>query len=259
MFKENNLPMLPSKSMSILSLLRKPEISSKEIAKEIQYDPALVVSLFKLVNSAAFGLRHRVEDLKQATALLGKARIEAIVLSHSVKNSLSDILSSWFNFESYWSTAIARAVTARKLAEELSLPCSEQCFTAGLLQDIGVLFILKAQDKKYKTVVDEFSANPEDSIINPERKHLSVDHQIVGAVMAKQWNLPDYLTTSINGHHTSESVQIPLSIVSVIDSYFEDLGADRAIDLCKKKTALSEKDCDRLIKQSLEDARSITF
>ncbi len=68
------LPSFSEVIMRVLALLRDPESTMPEIGKEINYDPSLVMAVFKMVNSAAFGLSRQVDDIRQAVTLLGRGR-----------------------------------------------------------------------------------------------------------------------------------------------------------------------------------------
>ena len=75
----------------MLAMLRDPESSMTDIAEQLQVDPGMHVKVLKTVNAAAFGLITRVTNLQHAAKLLGRSRLEAIILSHAVRNDKRSI------------------------------------------------------------------------------------------------------------------------------------------------------------------------
>ena len=61
------------------------------VAYQLEGDPGLNVKVLKTVNSAAFGLSTRVSNLHHAVTLLGRSRLETIVLPQAVNNILPSV------------------------------------------------------------------------------------------------------------------------------------------------------------------------
>ncbi len=84
---------IPANKMQYLRVLKEihcPEIDFPKIAKIVQGEVSLSFKLLKLINSAAFGLRHKVTNIIQALSLLGEREIRTWVSLLSVSAMASD-------------------------------------------------------------------------------------------------------------------------------------------------------------------------
>ena len=93
------LPSFPATVMNVLTALRDPDFSMTSVAKQLEGDPGLHVKILKTVNSSAFGLSSRVMNLHRAVALLGRSRLETIVLSQAVHSVLPNVNVPYFNMK----------------------------------------------------------------------------------------------------------------------------------------------------------------
>jgi len=84
---------IPANKMQYLRVLKEihsPEIDFPRMAKTVQSEVSLSYKLLKLINSAAFGLRHKVSNIVQALSLLGEREVRAWVSLLSVSAMASD-------------------------------------------------------------------------------------------------------------------------------------------------------------------------
>lgn len=193
------LPTFSSVAVSTLSLLRE-EGDMAEIAKRLMADPGLTVRMLRTVNSAAFGMRSEVTNLQHAVSLLGRARVEALVLTAAVGGALPAMQD--INARAFWRTSARRACLARGIATQVRPAESIECFTAGLLQDMAIPVLARSHADRYPALFAEAEADPAIHLEELERDAFGYDHAQVGAVMAETWALPDGLVTAIASHHT---------------------------------------------------------
>jgi EAL and modified HD-GYP domain-containing signal transduction protein len=76
--------------LRILKEIHRPEIDFKKMAQTVQSEISLSYKLLKLINSAAFGLRHKVSNIIQALSLLGEREIRTWVSLLSVSSMADD-------------------------------------------------------------------------------------------------------------------------------------------------------------------------
>ncbi len=84
---------IPANKMQYLRVLKEihsPEIDFHRMAQTVQREVSLSFKLLKLINSAAFGLRHKVSNIVQALSLLGEREIRTWVSLLSVSAMASD-------------------------------------------------------------------------------------------------------------------------------------------------------------------------
>src|SRR5919204_872304 len=75
------LPAAPRLHNELTALLRDGEASPADAATIIEQDVAMSAKVLQLVNSAFFGLRRRVTDVREAAVMLGLSTLRALVLS----------------------------------------------------------------------------------------------------------------------------------------------------------------------------------
>ncbi len=252
------IPSFSKVVMNVLQLLRDPDSSMPAIAKEINYDPALVLSVFQMVNSAAFGLRKRCDDIKQAVTLLGRGRLEAIVLTQAVKTAQPESNVAWFDNKTFWQTSAKRATLARNFASKLHPSTATQAFTAGMLQDMGIPVLVATMNKKYEKVVAA-SVKDKKTMIEIENDLLTFDHQLVGELMATEWNLPETLIGSISHHHDIEVVDPAVGLVSILRDADLDGSTERLMNTSNERFNLDNEEIEQMIATAYDEAASINL
>lgn len=252
------LPTFSSVVLRVLSLLRDRESDMRMVSRELIFDPSLVVSVFKMVNSSAFGLVHKVDDISQAVMLLGRARVESIVLSHAVKKSLPRIKEPWFDMNLFWEMSGQRAALARNFAQVLHPDTAVQSFTAAMLQDIGMPVLVNAKAKDYSNIYDEWTRSNSE-IAALEQDAFSFDHQHVGRLMAEEWNFPDYLARAIGEHHIEDSVDPAINIVAHLEMVYENGGFESLLELCRDNYNLKPEQTQKIIDTALQEASTISL
>lgn len=192
------LPTFSGVAVSTLTLLRE-EGDMALIAEQLMADPGLTVRMLRTVNSAAFGMRQEVTNLQHAVSLLGRARVEALVLAAAVGDALPPMQG--VDGRAFWHTSARRACLAKGIAAQLHPASSFESFTAGLLQDMAIPLLEQSHPGRYAALFAEAQSNPDVSLQALEREAFGFDHAQVGAVMAESWDLPEGLITAIAGHH----------------------------------------------------------
>ncbi len=201
--------------ITLLGKLRDPDCSVTAIADDLEVDPGLHVRVLKTVNAVAFGLSHKVSSIHHAVSLLGRARLESLVLSVAVKNNLDgENMPDWFDMHLFWRAAARRAALARGLAQRLHPETQSESFTAGLLQDMAIPVIAQSKTSTYQKLYEPWNiVDNQSNLIELEQNNLNLDHATIGAQMARNWGFPTSLIGMINCHHTTKaSAEIPLSV-----------------------------------------------
>ena len=251
------LPSFPAAAMNILGLLRDAESSIKEITAQLQIDPGIHVRVLSTVNSAAFGLSTKVSNVQHAATLLGRSRLEALVLSVAVKESLPAPDRKEFDSQQFWKSAARRASLARVLAKHLHPATQTEAFTAGLLQDMAVPILATRKNKLHFPIYDRWKSDPCVKLHELEARQLGFDHAMLGGVMAKEWHLPEYLITAIAGHHDRNSDNQPepaIILVSYLRDSSVDDGTDAIVKACHDSYGIGNDAALDLIKHALDDA-----
>jgi len=195
---------LPAVAMEILRLTSEPKLDARAIKDCLERDPALSTRVLKVVNSSLFGLSRPVCDLNQALALLGTRPLKMLVLGFSLPKELFVGLSASV-LAGYWRHTLIKAVAARELAEQLFRTPGDEAFTAGLVQDIGLLALIQQLGEPYLRLVDHCQTHGGD-ILDRELETLGFDHAVLSARLLSRWGLPASLCTAVAVPHDQRRV-----------------------------------------------------
>lgn len=251
------LPSFPEIVMSVLDLLRDPESTSAEIAERLAVDPGMHVKVLKTVNSASFGLSTTVNNLAHGVNLLGRARLESIVVSIAVKAAMPPLDPKIFDSSGFWRSSACRAGVARRLAHHLHPARQAEAFTAGLLQDLAVPVLVAAKGGAYCDAYNSWKTGEHQRLDTAETELFGFHHAHVGGLAAEKWGLPDYLIKAIRSHHEPEGDDVDPAVRVVSElrdgAVEEDVG--RVVRDCGGWLDLSAEQLEEEVLKALADAR----
>jgi len=255
---EYEVPSFPGAINDILGKIRHEDSSNADIAQDLESDPGMSVRILRLVNSAGFGLRHRVEDVSQAVQLVGRSSLESILISLAMKETLPNKARPGFDPIAFWRTSAQRAAIAGRMAARLSPPDRSLCWTAAMLQDIAIPLLVDHLGDRYCEILTARSeGNDELDIL--ERAEIGFDHADLGRRICEVWELPERLTKEIAEHHAPPTLETaPFRLVSLIrmgerDGGSEPEGLSEMIDAATK-IGLDPETSSAQIQDGLRDA-----
>ncbi|KAA3618461.1 MAG: HDOD domain-containing protein [Calditrichaeota bacterium] len=199
LFKSHNkLPPLPQILTRIHDIMESEETNVNDISKLVSVDVSLTAQILKIVNSAYYGLRKEITDLKIAIAFLGINEIYRIVLSLSVIKSIdagkeNDIKQFWY--KSYY-TALCVKLLATKYARYLD---RDELWSAALLHDIGSLVYLKFYPDHYQEIIN--IGEKKGLLFSQVEKELNIpSSSTFGSLVCTYWKLPNPIKLACENH-----------------------------------------------------------
>lgn len=251
------LPTFSTGAVETLRLLRE-EADMNSVAERLIGDPGLSVRILKTVNSAAFGLRQEVSNLGHAVSLLGRSRVEALVLAAAVGDTLP--APAGIDLDEFWETSARRGCLARHIAKSREPAGEMQAFTAGLLQDMAVPVLALSKPDVYPELYRQTGAEDGPDLYAAERDEFGYDHAQVGAMMAESWDLPEGLITAISDHHLAgERAPEPVEAVARL----RHGGAEGALEPlrahCMQSLGMEESALDRIIDTATAESTSLAL
>jgi sigma-B regulation protein RsbU (phosphoserine phosphatase) len=212
---------LPSPPQSVLEMLRacsRDDIDNKQLADFAQTDPILTVEVLRVVNTPLFGIAHEVTSVRHAISLLGIRALRNIVLCLMVREAVQEHAIPAFDITLFWEDTLRRAVTARWVGAKIGLD-KDECFTAGLLQDFGLLILFYLHPEIAGEFVNLHAQDPAQRY-QTEKALFGIGHDEVVAMLVTQWSLPQSLGDAIGQHHqTSDAPLGKLSQVLVASDW----------------------------------------
>ena len=194
------IPPCPTVLIDLQQALQGPDCGNHVIERLIGRDMKLAAEVFKTANSSRFAsMKKKFNSLDQAIAVLGQRAISNIVRAAALRASLGGPDP---RLGSFWERATDIAMLCSIVADHAPAAGAfspEQAFAAGMFHDCGVAVLMQ----HYPAYCHGFAGRKQilpDVIV--EDATINTSHCLVGQMVAREWNLPDYLHETIGFHHT---------------------------------------------------------
>ncbi|MBL4809488.1 MAG: HDOD domain-containing protein [Phycisphaerales bacterium] len=195
-----SLPSLPAVAAKVLELTSDPDVKMTELASQITMDQALSAKVLRTVNSSFYGLRKRCSSIEKALIMLGLGPVKSLVLGFSLVSAFEGQDGDTFDYSSYWDRGLNTAIAGKIVADMKGyVDVTDECFLAGLLQDIGMIAMYRAMGEQYNLIVAG-AGNDHFKLARAELIEFELQHAGVGASIAERWNLPAEIAVPINYH-----------------------------------------------------------
>jgi HD-like signal output (HDOD) protein len=185
-----DLPELSPTAATCLQTLRNQGLGFGELASVVDKDSRLASQIIRLANSSAFPSRSPATSLAQSIGRMGAQALQEALVEFAARPVLESrdprIKDA---YRRPWSRALAIAITAERLAQELAQPdLRTPLYLAGILQDIG------------KPLVAAFLLQVERQTSGPRgpkwmtddvwQRAIGATFRSVSEAVAKRWHLP---------------------------------------------------------------------
>jgi len=210
--KEDSLPVLNPKALNIQGEATKKDPDFNILARMIRMDPTLTSQILKTANSPFYRGLGDVETIKDALVRLGQNTMVNIIMKviHQQNfTSSNPLIRSYQN--RLWGHSVSCAIgslwTAKYLSLEELIP---KAFIAGLLHDMGKLYLLTALEKILESKTAGFKPTPQ--LIE---KILDSLHSALGFSLLTKWHLPEHYRIIARDHHAQEYDRSDMLLVIV--------------------------------------------
>jgi len=205
------LPVFHTIALELQHHLEKPNFSMEKTIRLVNEDQSLAGNILKMANSAAYMGLVPIETVKDAVIRLGSRQVCNIAMTVSQSGlyaSNNKVVKALM--ESLWEHSYACAVGCQWVAEATgNRALADQAYMAGLLHDIGKLFLLKGMERL--NIMGVAQADLERNLLT---EVFAAHHVEQGRRLMKQWNMPEIYYHIVADHH-NESVD-PEDTVMVI-------------------------------------------
>ncbi len=190
------LPVLPELLTQLSEELNAPQPRLEVVADVMAQDPSMCATVLKLVNSAFFGLRREVSEVRGALAFLGTDTIASLVLAEGVFRQFDPEASGGFSLAGAWSHSSRTARLAQQLAKDdhVDAAIPQLVFTAGMLHNLGRVMLATSPHTR----------TPEADLLDP------TTHAAVCAYLLGLWGLPDAIVEAVRYHEHPSRVTSPI-------------------------------------------------
>ena len=218
----HGLPTLPTFVLELNTLLSKPMVDLKRVAKIIRSDPSISAQVIRVCNSALFGFRRRVLSIEEAAILMGSERLRTLVLTCSVMEFAGQRLPP-AEIQTFWQHSFLTGMLAERIAKWVEYAEREQAYLGGLLHDIGTLplLVIAAEEKLLGADVRH---RPWNDSLESERAFFGMNHCEVGRWIGVSWKFfPSFIEVFDHHHHPERQMRDPylVGIVAAADHFCE--------------------------------------
>ncbi len=210
---EKTLPPSAGSMLRLSSLLRNPNESPQKITAAVCYEPMLVTSVLRLINSPIYCLEKKVTSIQTAIGIIGNQRLREMVMMVMTATAFGKEIRGSLVARKTWEHSIAVAIIARELTAKLNLRETEESFTCGLLHDIGKLLLLSHDFEGFSLILDE---QDEQLILKLETEKYGYGHDEIGSSVARYWKLQEEVCRTIRYHHDPFAGELPLTTTHIL-------------------------------------------
>ena len=224
-----NIPVFNSVALRLQKVLASKDYGIDEVNKLIIADAGLASQVLRVSNSSFYAGLNKVSTIREAIVRLGASCVANIAMMatqqdiyRSTDPKLNEIMRT------LWRHALCCAIGAKWLAAKTNFAAlKEEAFLAGLLHDMGKLFLLKVMEKIIKEGKQEGAISP--SLITEVMESMHVEH---GANLMQKWNMPETYCTVARNHHAEQWDQgnALLAIVRLVNMTCKKVGVHMSPD-----------------------------
>lgn len=224
-----NIPVFNTVALRLQRVLAKQDYSIEEVNRLIIADAGLASQVLRISNSSFYAGLNKVTTIHEAIVRLGASSVANIAMLatqqdiyRSSDEKLKDIMRT------LWQHSLCCAIGAKWLATRTNYGAlAQEAFLAGLLHDIGKLFLLKVMENIIKDGRSDGAVSP--SLITEVMRSMHVVH---GYHLMQKWNLPESYCIVVRDHHVDQWDQgnSLLAMVRLVNQACIKLGIDVSPD-----------------------------
>jgi HD-like signal output (HDOD) protein len=222
------IPPQPRVLEELRQLLLKQEFDIRKLARVISQDPAIVSMLFKITTCFAYRQHQPFNSIEQVLHCLGVQETYNLVLAITA-SGLASKTKNRAVMESYWARSQSIAQIAMLVANDRITVCNifpDQAYLAAVFHDCGIPILME----RFQTYCEVMRLGDPNCWVDfrVEDERFNADHSVVGYLVARHWNLPDFICEAIRYHHEYDP-DIPYTTKSMVailqlstEIYFRD-------------------------------------
>lgn len=210
-----NIPPQPAILLEIDKLINKPSSQLTAIGNLITKDAGLTAAIFKLVNSSFYNLGTPINNIQKAITILGITQLTNLIKIMSLRKAIG---GQELAYAKFWEHSVEIATLSAIIARKQISACNiavDQAYMAGLFHDCGVPILMQRFPDYSQTFRLNQGNNWPD--FHEEDLRFNTDHTVVGFLVTKYWNLPEFVCQAVRFHHDRLNVDhAALTLVSIL-------------------------------------------
>lgn len=213
--KISDLPTIPIVASKVLELLDKPDVELEEVADMILTDQVLAARVIKIVNSPLYRSSQEIKSVKRALVYLGFRHIRELALTCSFIEAFQG-KDGAFDVMTFWEHSFGVGIVAKIIAQRARYIDTEKAYLAGIIHDIGEVFLSYYYQKDFQRILQEIRSTPY-KLVDAEDRFWGTNHSYIGVAIAQKWNFPPEYCEVIADHHEPELATIDPNLVAIVN------------------------------------------
>jgi putative nucleotidyltransferase with HDIG domain len=223
------LPSFPDVAVRVRKVLADEQVSNDQLARVVGSDAGLAARVFTLANSVALNRGGRnISELKSAVNRIGHNNVRTAAVSFAITQlrRAAEVRHISHELEGLWQEATMVAALAYAVASRASRINADECMLAGLLHNVGKIYIL-ARASKSGNLFKEPGALAQ----------IMRDwHSNVGKAIVENWGFPEHISDAVAEHenidrHAGHPDVTDVLTVAVMMSGFTGHEADLELNM----------------------------
>lgn len=198
-YQKTSVPSIPEEIIRLKEELNKKYPNTVTIANLISHNPVLLGDFLTLVNTNVTDDNTQIKDAKAAVNVLGLDEIYNIFLSSSLTNIIAQSPEEKEMLKHGAKTGLAAA----ELSYWVYDVTRAEAYMAGLMQNLGAVFMSRIDVEKYFSLYKSQLSNPISKYVQ-ELEIYKTSHAHLGTLVAKKWNISTHVYKSILLHHDTD-------------------------------------------------------
>lgn len=195
-YKQTAVPNLPNEIIQLKEELNKKYPNTVTIANLISHNPELLGDFLTLVNTNITKENCEFKEAKAAVNVLGLDEIYNIFLA----SSLTNILAQSPQEKQILEYGAQVGLAAAELSYWVYDVSRSEAYMAGLMQNIGAVYLSRTDPENYMEILKGQMANPITGYQKEEEAY-GTTHTYLGTLVAKKWHISEDVYKSILLHH----------------------------------------------------------
>lgn len=191
------VPPWPELLARLQQVLATGEPDLGEVARIAASDVAMSATLIRAASGAAFTGFSPARTVGQAMTRLGLDQTAAVMTGFLTRKAIP---ARGRHLQRFWERSTLRAVALDHLARQLPGLSPDMAYTFGLFAHVGQPVMLQSL-RGYGSTIAEALARRDRSFVETENANHRTDHAVVGALVARVWQLAPTVVSAIRLHH----------------------------------------------------------
>ncbi|MCK4411929.1 MAG: HDOD domain-containing protein [Candidatus Eisenbacteria sp.] len=202
------LPELPDEVLALYPRLAsvRGELVTKDL---VALDVALSATVLRMANSVTYGGSVAIGGLAAALQRVGQRELAAHLRDTRATRARTSAETQAFIRRAFQEHSLQVGCVAEEVARHLGHPHPDAVFSAGLLHDVGKLFLVHRFPDVYREVERLVAGSPPgarrpDERVRIERALLGLDHGVIGYELSRAWRLSPAIQGGMLHHHPAD-------------------------------------------------------